>query len=121
MTRGASLQGSLHGIIEKYLLDAGISDESALMALGMKERTTRQRLFVEKAMATGEGFEAAFTKFFVADKFGTATTHWSKLQDRIAPGVGNPCPLLLIGLPDSILRPGTPASKPAPDLFSRNT
>jgi len=40
---------------------------------------------------------------FFADKYGMATTHWSKLQDRIARGVGNPCPLLLIGLPPSIV------------------
>jgi hypothetical protein len=40
----------------------------------------------------------------VADKFGEATTHWKKLEDRVHRGVGNPCPLLLIGLPDSIVK-----------------
>ena len=33
------------------------------------------------------------------DKFGTATTHWVKLQERVSRGVGNPCPLLLLGIP----------------------
>jgi hypothetical protein len=46
---------------------------------------------------------------FVADKFGEATTHWRKLQDRIRRGVGNPCPLVLIGLSDQVLSFG-PAS-----------
>jgi len=32
-----------------------------------------------------------------------ATTHWRKLEDRIHRGVGNPCPLVLIGLPDSVV------------------
>lgn len=32
-----------------------------------------------------------------------ATTHWSKLQERVQRGVGNPCPLVLIGLPASIV------------------
>jgi hypothetical protein len=32
-----------------------------------------------------------------------ATTHWSKLQERVQRGVGNPCPLVLIGLPSSIV------------------
>jgi hypothetical protein len=44
-------------------------------------------------------FADAFAQSFVADKFGAATTHWEKLEDRIRRGVGNPCPLLLIGLP----------------------
>lgn len=48
-------------------------------------------------------FREAFTEKFVADKFGEATTHWRKLEDRVRRGVGNPCPLLLIGLPDSIV------------------
>ena len=48
-------------------------------------------------------FREAFTNKFVADKFGEATTHWRKLEDRVHRGVGNPCPLVLIGLPDSIV------------------
>jgi len=48
-------------------------------------------------------FRQAFTEKFVADKFGEATTHWRKLDDRLRRGVGNPCPLVLIGLPDSIV------------------
>ena len=48
-------------------------------------------------------FQDAFTEKFVADKFGEATTHWRKLEDRVQRGVGNPCPLVLIGLPDTIV------------------
>jgi len=48
-------------------------------------------------------FREAFVDKFVSDKFGEATTHWRKLEDRVHRGVGNPCPLVLIGLPDSIV------------------
>lgn len=48
-------------------------------------------------------FREAFTDKFVSDKFGAATTHWDKLQARVDRGVGNPCPLLLIGMPASIV------------------
>jgi hypothetical protein len=48
-------------------------------------------------------FAEAFARSFVADKFGAATTHWDKLAARIARGVGNPCPLLLIGLPAGVV------------------
>jgi hypothetical protein len=51
-------------------------------------------------------FRDAWTGQFVSDKFGQATTHWSKLQDRVQRGVGNPCPLVLIGLPTSIVTYG---------------
>jgi hypothetical protein len=48
-------------------------------------------------------FATAWTSNFVSDKYGEATTHWKKLMDRVSRGVGNPCPLLLIGLPASIV------------------
>ena len=49
-------------------------------------------------------FAEAWTSNFVGNKYGQATTHWTKLMHRISRGVGNPCPLMLIGLPDSIVR-----------------
>jgi hypothetical protein len=48
-------------------------------------------------------FADAWTDNFVSNKFGQATTHWTKLIDRVERGVGNPCPLLLIGLPASMI------------------
>jgi hypothetical protein len=48
-------------------------------------------------------FAEAWADQFVADKYGAATTHWSKLLERISRGVGNPCPLLLIGLPAGVI------------------
>ncbi|MEO9191601.1 MAG: hypothetical protein ABI224_16590 [Acetobacteraceae bacterium] len=48
-------------------------------------------------------FGDAFTAVFVSDKSGEATTHWRKLEDRVHRGVGNPCPLLLIGLPETVV------------------
>jgi hypothetical protein len=48
-------------------------------------------------------FPQAWVDNFVGDKFGAATTHWAKLEDRVLRGVGNPCPLVLIGLPRGIV------------------
>ena len=56
-------------------------------------------------------FRDAWVDHFVSDKFGAATTHWTKLQDRVQRGVGNPCPLILIGLPTSIVTFGERASE----------
>ncbi|SIS85600.1 Restriction endonuclease BglII [Roseivivax lentus] len=113
VTRGRALQDTLGQKIEAYLRAARIVDEAPLVALGMKERTARQRKYVAQAVASGQDFATAFARYFVADKFGMATTHWSKIEDRVRRGVGNPCPLLLIGLPaDSV----TPYSAATPEL-----
>jgi len=39
----------------------------------------------------------------VSDKFGEATTHWRKLEERVRRGLGNPCPLLLVGIPREVV------------------
>jgi len=99
ITRGATLQAALPEIVRRTLAEAGIADAMALESWGVKERTSRQRKNLDNLLARGVGFPEAFARSFVADKYGTATTHWSKLMDRVARGVGNPCPLLLVGLP----------------------
>ena len=64
---------------------------------------SRQKDAVAKKVARGAPFAKAFADVFVSDKFGQATTHWRKLADRVQRGVGNPCPLVLVGLPSSIV------------------
>lgn len=113
VTRGQSLQSSLSDLIVTYLRDQHITSESQLYDIGMKERTARQRQSVRAGMERGDTFAQAFTRMFINDKFGQATTHWSKLADRVMRGVGNPCPLLLIGLPATCV---TPYSAATPEL-----
>lgn len=104
ITRGASLQNDMHGIIQRCIEKHGFLDEAEMVAaFGMKDRTRRQRDKVQRLVDQHIPFAEAFSKQFVSDKFGAATTHWQKLKDRIDRGVGNPCPLLLIGLPATIV------------------
>ena len=65
-----------------------------------------KRLHAEGAISIGEpvAFADAWTDNFVGNKYGQATTHWDKLQHRVQRGVGNPCPLVLLGLPASMIR-----------------
>lgn len=113
VTRGAALQQSLGAIVEGFLRARTVGGEEALLPYGMKRRTDRQREAVARQLTRGEDFPRAFAASFVADKFGQATTHWTKLMERIARGVGNPCPLLLIGLPVSAV---TDYSAASPEL-----
>lgn len=104
VTRGAALHRSMVGLIETFLRRSGFTSPEELVAFGMKRRTDRQAAAVQRLMEKGVEFAEVFAKTFVADKFGEATTHWRKLEQRVVRGVGNPCPLLLIGLPADVVR-----------------
>ena len=103
VTRGASMQDGFRGRITDWLRAHDLSSEDDLERLGIGDRTGRQKARVAGQVARGTPFHEAFANAFVQDKFGPSTTHWAKLADRVRRGVGNPCPLLLIGLPMGIL------------------
>lgn len=102
ITRGASLQDALRNGIAEFARLEGISEPPKLSEY--YSPTSRQLANIERASNTAGTFEEGWARAFVADKFGEATTHWRKLEDRVRRGVGNPCPLLLIGIPSTVLR-----------------
>lgn len=103
ITRGSTLQESLRAIVEDFARKHRVTDLSAV--LRFYTPTARQRdLITRRAEARGS-FERGWADAFVADKFGEATTHWRKLEERVRRGVGNPCPLLLIGIPREVVIP----------------
>jgi len=105
VTRGKSLQSSMRDLVKRFLRDNRIKRFEALDQWGY-EPTARQREELARRMTKRNNplsFPDAFAEMFVSDKFGEATTHWRKLEERIHRGIGNPCPLMLIGLPSSIV------------------
>jgi hypothetical protein len=104
VTRGDDLHGGMAELIERFLETHAITSPADLEGYGMKRRTDRQSAALARLIGAGVPFAKAFAKTFVADKFGESTTHWRKLADRVARGVGNPCPLVLIGLPLKVVR-----------------
>lgn len=103
LTRGSALQAALRDMIYDWALTEQIAGFVDLKARGFKRPSERQEAIVEARVARQESFPRAWSAMFFSDKYGMATTHWSKLQDRVRRGVGNPCPLVLIGLPVSIV------------------
>ena len=99
VTRGKSLQERMVQIVRECAVNNGVSKFGDLTKFGVIP-TSRQKGIV--AFTAGD-FLDKWAKKFVADKFGSATTHWVKLCDRIERGVGNPCPLLLVGIPASVV------------------
>jgi Restriction endonuclease BglII len=102
ITRGASLHDGLECTIRTFAKNNGVN--SPIRIKKYYKPTDRQLKNIENA-AQKVGFEAGWAKTFVSDKFGESTTHWRKLQDRVGRGVGNPCPLLLIGISSNCIEP----------------
>lgn len=105
VTRGSSLHAHIGQIVLQFAQKERIASFEDLERVGL-HLTARQRKQIQTRVDRDNNpipFPTAWRDQFVSDKYGEATTHWRKLIDRISRGVGNPCPLLLIGLPDSIV------------------
>lgn len=105
ITRGSSLQDFLWDAVYRFANDRNISNYADLEANGYTPTPKQKRnvlLRVERKV-NPIPFKNAWTDNFVSNKYGQATTHWKKLIHRVERGVGNPCPLLLIGLPKDIV------------------
>jgi len=105
ITRGSTLQSEMRNLVLKFAKQRGVDSFEVLTSLGL-EPTRRQIRAVQQRVVRKKDplpFDDAWATHFVSDKFGAATTHWRKLMHRVARGVGNPCPLLLIGLPAALV------------------
>jgi len=101
VTRGTSLQEEMRSLIEAFARKQGLDSMAKLSAF--YSPTKRQEDLILKAAKTSGSFQAGWAHAFVSDKFGESTTHWRKLEERVQRGVGNPCPLLFIGIPKGVV------------------
>lgn len=102
ITRGKTLQANIRSILTDCAKANGLNSPDDFSRLGIKEPTANQRAKLRHAESESAFAEAA--ALMVATKYGESTTHWNKLMERLKRGVGNPCPLLLIGLPGSSVK-----------------
>ena len=102
ITRGKSLHDALRDFLESLRSNA-ISTPSKNWFLTILRHHARSGC--TKKRPNQRVFREGWAHVFFKDKFGEATTHWRKLEDRVNRGVGNPCPLLLIGLPKEVITP----------------
>lgn len=105
ITRGSSLQAEIWNLVRRFAEERNITDFASLAAIGVVPTPKQTNNIKQRAERVRDPikFADAWADNFVSNKFGAATTHWEKLQARVARGVGNPCPLLHIGLPASIV------------------
>jgi hypothetical protein len=104
ITRGESFQSSIRGIVQRFALDRQISGFDDFPA-DLDYRPSKKFVDTvrERVAESGRPFADVWADRFCSDKYGQATTHWRKLEARITRGVGNPCPLLMIGIPDRVI------------------
>lgn len=103
ITRGALLQKELLKIHNQFFTQLNPKDIYDLKEIThggkiIRETTTKQREAIKKKVKNGDSLVEATAKVLYSNKFGTSTTHWDKLIERIDRGLGNPCPLVLIGI-----------------------
>lgn len=101
ITRGLSLHEGMRDLIEEFAVANAINNIERVREY--YNPTERQKELIQRSASSRGSFEKGWAHVFVSDKFGEATTHWKKLEDRVNRGVGNPCPLLLIGIPKEIV------------------
>jgi uncharacterized protein with PIN domain len=104
ITRGQSLQENLVRKVSRFAHDNKINSCKDLDACGVKLTQRQKDQIVDRLKSEKRTFAETWAQVFVSDKFGKATTHWAKLEERIRRGLGNPCPLVLIGLPCSTVK-----------------
>jgi hypothetical protein len=105
ITRGSTLQNAMWDLVRRFADESNVNSYEDMERIGLSP-TRRQKASVMKRVERKKNpipFRDAWVDNFVSDKFGAATTHWGKLEDRVKRGVGNPCPLVLIGLPQTIV------------------
>ena len=110
ITRGRSLHDNMRSMVARFCDERRIQTFADLEQWGYSPTVAQKKAIVARVERAKDPltFREAFVSKFVSDKFGEATTHWRKLEDRVHRGVGNPCPLVLIGLPDTIVTFGEP-------------
>lgn len=98
ITRGASLQDELLEVCHRFLIDLYPFDLEELrkhISLSVKDQAIIKKLLTE------ENHDIALdriAKKIYTSKYGQTTTHMDKLLLRVDRGVGNPCPLVIIGI-----------------------
>jgi hypothetical protein len=107
VTRGETFQQEIRSIVQEFALERGVQSFPDFPPELDYRPSSRFIAAVDRRVAaTGRPFPEVWAEGFCSDKYGQATTHWKKLETRIARGVGNPCPLLMIGIPKMVIARG---------------
>jgi hypothetical protein len=93
----------------RFGMENGINSFDDLDRLGIELTATKKKAIKKRTERLNSpiSFTVAWRDNFISNKYGASQTYWRKLTDRVDRGVGNPCPLLLVGIPDSVISFGS--------------
>jgi hypothetical protein len=95
ITRGASLQAELFEVYKRFIArEYPFKLQANSISFSDKAKKKIEEFM---KMAKAEAINN-MARMMYTSKYGTATTHINKLFERINRGLGNPCPLILIGI-----------------------
>jgi hypothetical protein len=104
VTRGESLQRELFHVYQRFLENRlPLKIEELQTPLGLSQNARKE--IKEMIEAKGDKAVSAIADHMHTSKFGSATTHMGKLFERIDARIGDPCPLILIGIGKDRLQP----------------
>ena len=104
VTRGRSFQNSIEKLISDFIDLHNVTSFVDLEKFAGYDPSRKFRATIEALiMERGLPFREVWLRRFVVSKYASTTTHWAQLKNRLDRGIGNPCPMLLIGLPASII------------------
>jgi hypothetical protein len=104
VTRGQTFQDNVLNIVSAFADANSINSFADLEKFENYDPSRKFKDAVNHAAAKNNArFREVWVKRFVSSKYAATTTHWNKLQERIRRGVGSPCPMLLIGIPSTII------------------
>ena len=95
ITRGISLQAELLEVYTRFISQiTPFTADNIIQALSPLSDSAKQKIRRHILEDTPDAAISKIARDQYSSKYGTATTHMDKLQR----GVGNPCPLILIGI-----------------------
>ncbi|MCR9256559.1 MAG: restriction endonuclease [Alphaproteobacteria bacterium] len=109
ITRGRSFDEQIEETLLEFAQGQGFKNQEDLKGFNLQP-TERQKSAIKAAInreGSNRSYISVWAEKFVSDKFGKSTTNWKKLTDRLDRGVGNPCPLIAIGIPINVVKAGT--------------
>ena len=105
VTRGKELHEGMEKRINEFANTKKLKNIGDLDKISPKYNITKsQKTEIEKKLVSKSASLAeAWAKVFVNNKYGEATTHWKKLIENMENGTGDPCPVVAIGLPPTVV------------------
>jgi hypothetical protein len=103
VTRGSSLQNALPKLVQQFATKYNVTSVADIKKRKLYEISAKASAKINARVSAGAAFQDVWPSQFVQSKFGSTTTHAGKLIPQIDRGAAGLLPVVLIGIPDSVV------------------